>query len=688
MNFVYLFSGIIEWRKSYSVFVTYFAAMIRTTTLVCLIILAHLCRAQSHLNGQRYVDSLTKVLQEATADSVRAKASYLLSYNWAFKDPVKAKGYLEQGRQYAIRNPFQTAISNFYEGILLYVGGDIAGSENAFLRTDSLLQPFKTKTAYTFRSEAWHNYGVLQQAQGDEKAFADILISKAIPFAQQAADTSVLARNFHDLGLTFKNTAQYEKAASWVLKAIDMFRVLHARNEMAVAFITGAENYVLWEKFNLAKPMLDSSYVILQGNSESPLLVDYYAAESIYFNATKQFAKALESTDKGIVMARKLNRVYEEQRILLQRFYAWFDQKNYRKAKPILEDLVQQPVMMSQIINRLQIYKGLAETHAGLGEMTEAFRWSKEYSRLSDSVHESQLKTDIQALELKFKDAENQKMIATLEAANEKAALEANNNRLLTWFLASASLLLLIAAVLAWLYYRNSKKLSQQKDLNHQQQLKEMNQQQQIQFSQALLQGEERERRRVAGDLHDGLGGMLAGVKLNLTELRSATPKTEEGDFHKVLGQLDHSISELRRIARNMMPEALLKFGLETALRDLCESIMTESVRIDYQAFGIEKTMPQQTQVTIYRIVQELLSNAIRHAHASSILLQCSQNESVFLVTLEDNGKGFDTRAAALAKGIGLMNVKSRVDYLQGKMDIASVINEGTTINIELHVAG
>ncbi len=130
------------------------------------------------------------------------------------------------------------------------------------------------------------------------------------------------------------------------------------------------------------------------------------------------------------------------------------------------------------------------------------------------------------------------------------------NNRLLTWFLASASLLLLIAAVLAWLYYRNSKKLSQQKDLNHQQQLKEMNQQQQIQFSQALLQGEERERRRVAGDLHDGLGGMLAGVKLNLTELRSATPKTEEGDFHKVIGQLDHSISELRRIARNMMPEA------------------------------------------------------------------------------------------------------------------------------------
>ena len=203
-----------------------------------------------------------------------------------------------------------------------------------------------------------------------------------------------------------------------------------------------------------------------------------------------------------------------------------------------------------------------------------------------------------------------------------------------------------------------------------------------------MLQGEERERRRWAGDLHDGLGGMLAGVKMNLTGLTVTAPVAQDADLNKVIGQLDHSISELRRIARNMMPEALLKLGLETALKDLCESVMTDQVRVDFQSFGIEKTIPQPTQVTIYRIVQELLTNAIRHGHASSILLQCSQNEGVFFVTLEDNGKGFDPHKAAHAKGIGLSNVKSRVDYLNGKMDIASAVNEGTTINIELYVAG
>lgn len=689
VNFVYWFSGIIDIIKKYSAIVVYFACMIRHTTLLCLLIILTLMgKAQLPLNENRYADSLQTVLQQATADTVRTKASFLLSYYWVFRDPAKAREYLDQGRQYARNNPFQTAISWFYEGIIFYATGDIPKSEAAFLKADSLLGQFDTKPAKQFRSQALHNYGVLQQAKGDEKGFADVLINRSIPLAQEAGDSSGLAKNYHDLALTFKNTAQYEKASTWCLTAIGLFKKLHAPKELATAYVTAAENYVLWEKYDLAKPMLDSANALLAPFPENPLYIDYYAAESIYFNAVKQYKDALVSTEKGIRLAKQLKRGYEEQRLLLQKFYALFDQKDYRNARPVLDYLLEQPEMMSQISNRLQLFKGMAETHAGLGNMPVAYEWSKRYSQLSDSVHESQLKTDIQALELKFNDAENQKKISALKAENEKAALTARNSRLINWFLASATVLLLIVAVLALLYFRNNKKLSEQKDLNHQQQLKELAQQQQIQFGQALLQGEERERRRLAGDLHDGLGGMLAGVKMNLTGLTVAAPVAQDNDLNKVIGQLDHSISELRRIARNMMPEALLKLGLEAALKDLCDSLMTDQVRIDFQSFGIEPTIPQQTQVTIYRIVQELLTNAIRHGHASGILLQCSQNEGMFFVTLEDNGKGFDPAKTAKAKGIGLSNVKSRVDYLKGKMDIASVINEGTTINIELYVAG
>ncbi|NII26576.1 sensor histidine kinase [Pseudoflavitalea sp. X16] len=662
--------------------------MIRYSSLVCLLVLITTwCKAQLPLDENRYADSLHTVLQQATADSVKTKASYLLSYYWVFRDPAKSRQYLEQGRQYARQHPFQTAVSYFYEGIIFYATGEVAQSEAAFLKADSLLSQFDTKTAYTFRSQSWHNYGVLQQAKGDEKTFADILINKAIPLAKIADDSANLGKNYHDLALTFKNTAQYEKASTWCLMAIGIFKKLPATTNLATAYITAAENYVLWEKYPPAKAMLDSAGALLAPHPGSSLLVDYYAAESIYFNAIHQYQQALVSTGKGIEQAKQRNRRYEEQRLLLQQFYALFGQKDYRQAKPVLNYLLEQPEMMSQIINRLQLYKGMAETNAGLGDMRSAYEWSDRYSKLSDSVHESQLKNDIQALEIRFNNAENQKKIAVLKAEKEKAVLSAKNTRLLNWFLVSATALLLVVACLALLYYRNNKKLSEQKDLNHQQQLKEIEQQQQIQFSQAMLQGEERERRRVAGDLHDGLGGMLAGVKLNLTGL-TAPAVAQEADLNKVIGQLDQSISELRRIARNMMPEALLKFGLETALKDLCESMMAENIRISFQSLGIEKNIPQQKQVTVYRIVQELLTNAIRHAGASDILLQCSQHDDIFFVTLEDNGKGFDTKLVSQAKGMGLGNVKSRVDYLKGKMDIVSAINEGTTINLELNVAG
>jgi signal transduction histidine kinase len=158
-------------------------------------------------------------------------------------------------------------------------------------------------------------------------------------------------------------------------------------------------------------------------------------------------------------------------------------------------------------------------------------------------------------------------------------------------------------------------------------------------------------------------------------------------DLPLIINQLDRSVNELRRIARNMMPESLLNSGLETALKEICESFASPALTVDFQAYNVEKDIAQDMQVTIFRIVQELLANAVRHATASSILVQCSQNENTFYITVEDNGKGFNTSQINVTKGIGLTNVKNRVDYLKGTLDIESAPGTGTTINIEFHVS-
>jgi signal transduction histidine kinase len=133
-----------------------------------------------------------------------------------------------------------------------------------------------------------------------------------------------------------------------------------------------------------------------------------------------------------------------------------------------------------------------------------------------------------------------------------------------------------------------------------------------------------------------------------------------------------------------MMPEALLTLGLSDALKDLCSSVMSSQLRLVYNAYNIDAALPLSTQTMIYRMIQEIISNAVKHAGASVLLLQCSQEEDSFFITVEDNGKGFDIDHRS--EGIGLKNIRNRVDYFNGNLNIESS-REGTIINIELHVA-
>lgn len=640
------------------------------------------------LNEQQYSDSLQKILDGKISDSIRANAGFLLSNFWYRRDSAKGAYYLEQGRFLSKNSAFQQSVYFFYLANFQSISS-IELAESSYIRADSLLQRFNSNEAFVFRSKVWHNYGVQQQRKDDQEYFAEILVEKAIPFAIKGGDSVYLGKNYFDLGLTFKNTMQYAKAEEVWQKAIAIFNRVNAPKEFLMdAYNLSAENYVELKNTEKAQAMLENSASLLKPYPESQYYLDYYASQGMFYNAQKKYDLAHASIDKGIALAKKLGLQYKEQRILLQKFFAYFGEKKFEKGKDVLLDLMNREPFISMIANRLQVYNGMAENYAGMGKHNLAYDWLNKYSKLSDSVATVNLQSRINALTLKYKAKESQEQITALNAENEKAKLSAKNNKLLIWLFALTSLFLLIVAALGWFYLRNNKKLQRQKELNYQQQLLEAEQKQQIQFANALLQGEEKERKRIAGDLHDGLGGMLAGVKINLSKLaeNKNSDNMMNSDIYKVIEQLDGSVTELRRIARNMMPESLLQLGLEVSLRDMCDTLNNPATRVEFQAFSISTALAKETQITVYRIVQELLANAIRHANASEILVQCSQNENIFYITLEDNGRGFDTSMLPLQKGIGISNVKNRVDFLKGKMDIHSAPAHGTTVNIEFNI--
>jgi signal transduction histidine kinase len=192
----------------------------------------------------------------------------------------------------------------------------------------------------------------------------------------------------------------------------------------------------------------------------------------------------------------------------------------------------------------------------------------------------------------------------------------------------------------------------------------------------------------MARDLHDGLGGMLAGIKYSMNALRGNMVLTGDmtRSFERSIDMLDSSIHELRRVAHNLMPEALLRFGLDTALRDYCQELDRGGItRVTYQSIGLDELQADNpSQLHIYRIAQELVHNACKHAQASHVLLQVSVSGRQVSVTVEDDGIGFDPVTLKQATGIGLANLENRARLMQGRVDLQSAPGKGTSVHVEL----
>jgi two-component system NarL family sensor kinase len=222
------------------------------------------------------------------------------------------------------------------------------------------------------------------------------------------------------------------------------------------------------------------------------------------------------------------------------------------------------------------------------------------------------------------------------------------------------------------------------------QRISDLETEKQLTATEAVLKGEEQERTRLAKDLHDGLGGMLSGIKYSMKTMKGnlvMTPGNAQA-FERSMDMLDSSIKEMRRVAHNLMPEGLVKFGLDTALKDFCNDInLSGALKVNYQSIGLDQAViGQTTAITIYRVIQELINNAIKHAAATQAIVQVSKTNGGLSVTVEDDGKGFDPSILKNAKGIGWNNIESRIDFMKGKVDIQSAPGDGTSVLIELPV--
>lgn len=205
--------------------------------------------------------------------------------------------------------------------------------------------------------------------------------------------------------------------------------------------------------------------------------------------------------------------------------------------------------------------------------------------------------------------------------------------------------------------------------------------------SASLLEGQEKERRKIARELHDGLGQMLTALKFNIESLKGAPSKKEKQNLEEIRNFMLDTIKEVRRISFNLMPSVLSDFGIIPAFKHLAEQVSKHSgIDIIFENNSAIQRLNKVVEINLYRILQEALNNAVKYAKANNVKLVLESNESSLILKIIDNGIGFNDKNVdkknLISSGNGITNIQERTSIINGEFKIESTLGEGTSIYI------
>jgi signal transduction histidine kinase len=398
----------------------------------------------------------------------------------------------------------------------------------------------------------------------------------------------------------------------------------------------------------------------------------YYLVRAQAYEGVEKFDSSVYYYNKAYELTKEANDAWGMTEPLLRMGRGYMKLGRKKEAEDFLLKGIKLAEENNFVVFKRTGYELLSKFYEESGDFKQSLSAYKKYFEANDSLQNADRKKTILDLDKKYETEIKEQQLKL-----QQATIRQKN--ILNYILIGCAVSLLIISLLSYRTYRQKQKLQQQK-------IYDLEKEKLLLATQSIVKGQEEERSRLAKDLHDGLGGLLSGVKLQLGAMKGNLILSEEHGrtFNNALSKLDESISEMRRVAHNMMPEALMKLGLQQALQDYCDGLSeSQPFKINCEFHALEKRMPSSTEIVVYRIVQELLNNAVKHSGANTILAQVIRQVDNLSITVEDNGKGFDVSQTDITKGAGLANVKARVDYLKGQMDIQSTPAKGTSVHID-----
>lgn len=480
-----------------------------------------------------------------------------------------------------------------------------------------------------------------------------------------------LVRIYNNLALSYSALTENEKALEYYRKAYEMAKKLNYTSgylTLEANIATELYNLRRYEEalplFKEIKSTAESGDNALQIYMSNLAIGKIYIDQEDYTNGEiylKQAEQSLASKDyvQSLELYNAMIQLYGEKKDI--------EKMEYYKNLAIKDNS-----WNNNLIAQRGIYRDLKDYYSELNFMDSAYKYSTLELSLADSLFKMESLESSKQLEAKYQAAKKD-----AEISDQKLKTNARTFQRNLFIMGSAILLLLLGT----LFYRNRKNKQVLKS-----EIELLKSKEKLRALDYMVQGQEEERKRIAQDLHDGLGGILASARIQMQKINQEIQKfTDLNLLQKTESLIDNAHQEVRRISHDMMPGALIDLGLNDALEDLVDSYTKSGIQIELHQNLEEHHLTDKQAINLYRIVQEAIQNAVKHAEASLIKVETKIQAHDIILTIEDNGKGFnDALTSKDQDGIGLRSIQSRATFLQGKVDIITAINQGCKIEVSI----
>ncbi len=364
---------------------------------------------------------------------------------------------------------------------------------------------------------------------------------------------------------------------------------------------------------------------------------------------------------------------YNENKVTNNRYLGllYSETGKYNEAEYYLFQALNYTQKIGDPYSKMNIYDALGRHYTTRHDFKKGDLYANMATTMSDSLYKKENNEKLAEYEAKFESTKKES-----EIANQKLQLFHQKQ----WIFGLGGLVLFTALGFGLFYTKRQAKQKAQFDAEK---LKL-----QTEKTSAIVEAEEHERIRLAKELHDGVGPMLSLAKFQLENAMSQTKFNsieQESLFQNTNTMIDDAAREIRTVSHDLMPNALLMQGLVSAIREFVNRLsLSGKVKVSLDDANLDERLPQLTETVLYRVLQELVGNVIKHSEASSVQIQLIRHENELTMVVEDNGKGFDTSQMSIYKGIGLKNIISRIDFLNGKVNFDSSPYSGTTVIVEV----